>query len=119
MATETLAGTEVQVDDEGFFVDPKAWTEEMAKELAAHVGVDELTEDHWTVIKFCRTDFEAKGESPTLRRPAPLERPCTMTLRRVSTEAGVPTKQLFQLFPKKPAKKMSYIAGVPKPKGCV
>lgn len=105
MATEKLAGTEVQVDEEGFFVDPSAWTEEMAKELAAHVGVDELTEDHWTVIKFCRTDFESKGESPTLRR--------------VSTEAGVPTKQLFQLFPKKPAKKMSYVAGVPKPKGCV
>jgi tRNA 2-thiouridine synthesizing protein E len=105
MASETLAGTEVQVDEEGFFVDPSTWTEEMAKELAAHVGVDELNEDHWTVIKFCRTDFEAKGESPTLRR--------------VSTEAGVPTKQLFQLFPKKPAKKMSYVAGVPKPKGCV
>jgi len=105
MATETIAGTEVQVDDEGFFADPGAWKEEMAAELAAHVGVDELTEDHWTVIKFCRTDFQAKGESPTLRR--------------VSTEAGVPTKQLFQLFPKKPAKKMSYVAGVPKPKGCV
>ena len=105
MATETLAGTEVQVDEEGFFVDPGTWTEAMATELAAQVGVDELTEDHWTVIKFCRTDFEAKGESPTLRR--------------VSTEAGVPTKQLFQLFPKKPAKKMSYVSGVPKPKGCV
>ena len=105
MATETIAGTEVQVDEEGFFVDPGAWKDEMAHELASHVGVDELTEDHWTVIKFCRTDFETKGESPTLRR--------------VSTEAGVPTKQLFQLFPKKPAKKMSYVAGVPKPKGCV
>ena len=105
MATETLAGTTVEVDEEGFFADPSAWTEAMAAELAAHVGVDELTEDHWTVIKFCRTDYEAKGESPTLRR--------------VSTESGVPTKQLFQLFPKKPAKKMSYVAGVPKPKGCV
>ena len=31
----------------------------------------------------------------------------------------VATKQLFTLFPKKPAKKMSYIAGVPKPVGCV
>ena len=105
MATETLAGTTVEVDEEGFFADPSAWTEEMAAELASHVGIEALTEDHWTVIKFCRTDFAAKGESPTLRR--------------VSTESGVPTKQLFQLFPKKPAKKMSYVAGVPKPKGCV
>ena len=105
MSTEVIAGTEVLVDEEGFFADPKTWTEAMAGELASHVGIDALTEDHWTVIKFCRTDFFEKGESPTLRR--------------VSTESGVPTKQLFQLFPKKPAKKMSYVAGIPKPKGCV
>lgn len=105
MATETIAGTEVQVDHEGFFVDPSVWKEDMASELASHVGIEQLTEDHWTVIKFCRTDYGANGESPTLRR--------------VTTETSVPTKQLFQLFPKKPAKKMSYVAGVPKPKGCV
>jgi tRNA 2-thiouridine synthesizing protein E len=32
---------------------------------------------------------------------------------------GFPTKELFQLFPKKPAKKLSYIAGLQKPVGCV
>ena len=105
METITFADIEVTVDDEGFFTDPSLWTEDVGHELARAIGIDPLSEDHWTVIKFCRTDFEAKGESPTLRR--------------VSTEAGVPTKQLFQLFPKKPAKKMSYVAGVPKPKGCV
>jgi tRNA 2-thiouridine synthesizing protein E len=40
-------------------------------------------------------------------------------LRRVSTVGGVPTKELFVLFPKKPAKKMSYVAGLPKPAGCI
>jgi len=28
-------------------------------------------------------------------------------------------KELFTLFPGKPAKKMAYIAGLPKPHGCV
>jgi tRNA 2-thiouridine synthesizing protein E len=32
---------------------------------------------------------------------------------------GIPIKQLFELFPNKPAKKMAYIAGLPKPHGCV
>jgi tRNA 2-thiouridine synthesizing protein E len=105
MPTETIAGTTVEVDDEGFFADHSAWTEAMAPALAAEAGVDALTEDHWTVIKFMRTDFEEKGESPTLRR--------------VTSQTGIPTKNLFQLFPKKPAKKMAYVAGVPKPKGCV
>jgi len=105
MTTETIGGVEVEVDEEGFLADPGVWTEEMAFPLAAEVGLDALSEDHWTVIKFCRQDYFDKGESPTLRR--------------VSVETGVPTKQLFELFPKKPAKKMSYVAGIPKPKGCV
>ena len=105
MATETIAGTDVLVDEEGFFADPGQWTEEMAAELASNVGLESLSEDHWTVIKYARSDYLDKGESPTLRR--------------VATGSGVPTKQLFQLFPKKPAKKISYVAGIPKPKGCV
>ena len=105
MPTETIAGTSVQVDDEGFFTDHLAWSEGMAPTLAAEAGIDELTEDHWTVVKFMRVDFEEKGESPTLRR--------------VSAQTGITTKRLFELFPKKPAKKMAYVAGVPKPKGCV
>jgi tRNA 2-thiouridine synthesizing protein E len=32
---------------------------------------------------------------------------------------GVPTTELFILFPSKPGKKMAYIAGLPKPHGCV
>jgi len=31
----------------------------------------------------------------------------------------VPVKHLFELFPVKPAKKMAYVAGLPKPRGCV
>ena len=37
----------------------------------------------------------------------------------MSTLAGIPIKELFTLFPGKPAKKMAYIAGLPKPHGCV
>ena len=43
----------------------------------------------------------------------------TATLRRVSLMAEYPVKTLFELFPQKPAKKMAYIAGLPKPRGCV
>ena len=105
MSTMTFADTDVEVDDEGFFVDPSAWTEDIGTELATAIGLDDLSEDHWTVIKFAREDFVTKGEAPTLRR--------------VSTGSGVPTKQLFMLFPKKPAKKIAYVSGLPRPKGCV
>ena len=68
------------------------------------IGI-EMTEAHWTAIHFLRDDYGVLGE--------------TATLRRVSTQAGMPVKELFALFPKKPAKKMAYVAGLPKPKGCV
>jgi tRNA 2-thiouridine synthesizing protein E len=32
---------------------------------------------------------------------------------------GVAVKEQFALFPKKPMKKMAYVAGLPKPHGCV
>ncbi len=105
MSTTQVAGREIQVDAEGFMTDPGEWAEDMAPALAKQVGIDELTPDHWLVIRFLRTDFAAEGE--------------TATLRRISTKAGVPTKRLFELFPQKPGKKMAYVAGLPKPQGCI
>jgi TusE/DsrC/DsvC family sulfur relay protein len=104
MAVATIAGREVHVDDEGFMTEYGEWNEEVAAQLAANIGV-ELTDAHWKAIRFLRDDYQAEGETPTLRR--------------VTNVAGIPTKELFTLFPKKPAKKMAYIAGVPKPVGCV
>lgn len=104
MSLATIAGKEVKVDDEGFMTEYDEWSEEVGSALASNIGI-ELTDRHWDAIKFLRDDFVAQGETPTLRR--------------VSTVGGFATKDLFQLFPKKPAKKMSYVAGLPKPKGCV
>jgi tRNA 2-thiouridine synthesizing protein E len=105
MTTTTIVGTDVHVDEEGFLTDYDEWSEELAVQLAKNIGIEELTDDHWTVIRFLRDDYLAQG--------------ATATLRRVSTIGGTPTKQLFTLFPKKPAKKMAYVAGLPKPAGCV
>ncbi len=104
MATATIAGHEVHVNDEGFLTEYDEWSEEIAAELAKNIEV-EMTDEHWALIKWLREDYKEKGE--------------TATTRRVQTAGGVPTKKQFELFPKKPAKKMAYIAGVPKPKGCV
>ena len=104
MPVTTINGRDVHVDDEGFLTVYDEWDDDLGKVLAANIGID-LTEDHWKVIHLLRDDFKAQGE--------------TATIRRVSTVGGVPTKQLFELFPKKPAKKMAYVAGLPKPHGCV
>lgn len=104
MALATLDGHDVHVDDEGFMTEYDEWNEDLAKVLATNIGLD-LTDDHMHVIRFLREDFKEQGE--------------TATIRRVATVGGFATKQLFTLFPKKPAKKMAYVAGLPKPVGCV
>ncbi|MFQ5629699.1 MAG: TusE/DsrC/DsvC family sulfur relay protein, partial [bacterium] len=40
-------------------------------------------------------------------------------IRRLKKSGGIPTKELYELFPNGPAKKAARIAGLPKPKGCV
>ncbi|MEN9698464.1 MAG: hypothetical protein RL448_419 [Actinomycetota bacterium] len=104
MGTATIAGKTVEVNDEGFMTKYDEWNEEIAKELAKQIEID-MTDEHWKVIKFLRDDFKSQGE--------------TATSRRVQNVGGVAVKEQFALFPKKPAKKMAYIAGLPKPKGCV
>ena len=104
MAMATIAGKEVHVNDEGFLTEYDEWSEDIGAELAKNIEV-EMTDEHWKLIKWLREDYKEKGE--------------TATTRRVQTVGGVPTKKQFELFPKKPAKKMAYIAGLPKPKGCV
>ncbi len=105
MPNRVIAGQNVDVNDEGFLTDPNQWTREIGVELAKEEGIPELTPEHWKVIDFARADTKATGKSPTLRR--------------ISAQAGVSTKDLFALFPKGPAKKVARIAGVGKPEGCV
>jgi tRNA 2-thiouridine synthesizing protein E len=105
MPTKTIAGKTVQVNDEGFMTNPGEWTKEIAVEIAKEEGIAELTPTHWKVIEFCRQDAGATGAAPTLRR--------------ITTAAGVTTKEMFGLFPKGPAKKVARISGLGKPEGCV
>jgi TusE/DsrC/DsvC family sulfur relay protein len=104
MATATIHDTEVHVDAEGFMTEYDEWDKTLAGDLAAAIGV-ELTPRHWETIDFLREDYVAEGDTPTLRR--------------VAAGTGISIKQLFELFPGKPAKKMAYVAGLPKPRGCV
>lgn len=105
MVTRTIAGKEVQVNEEGFLTDPAEWNKDIAVEIAKEEGIAELTPEHWKIIEYCRQSAAASGKAPTLRN--------------ITNNAGVSTKDLFALFPKGPAKKVARIAGLGKPEGCV
>ena len=104
MAELRVDGETVVLNDEGFLTNPQQWSEAVAARLAGDVGI-ELTDRHWEVIRFCRDDFEKTGKSPGVRR--------------ITKVGGIPTKEVYALFPKGPGKLAAKLAGLAKPTGCV
>lgn len=105
MATTVIADREIEVDAEGFLQKPEQWTEAIGAEIARAAGVTPLTDRHWQVIRFMRERYLASGQAPSIRT--------------LGKESGVTTKELYQLFPKGPAKLAAKIGGIPKPHGCI
>ena len=105
MPTITISDHEVELNDDGFFVDAEQWTEDMAPVLAAESDIEELTDRHWQVLRFMRSEYFEKGTGPTVRM--------------LGKTSGVSVKELYKLFPTGPAKTAARIAGIPKPRGCI
>ena len=105
MSLRTIANKSLDFDAEGFMTNHKDWDLDVAKALAAEEGIGVLTDRHLAVVNYMRQEFEAKGEGPSIRR--------------LTKESGVPTKELYELFPGGPAKKAARIAGIKKPHGCI
>jgi TusE/DsrC/DsvC family sulfur relay protein len=105
MTTTLIAETPVDVDAEGFLTNPEQWNEEIAEAIARDAGIAELTPRHWQVVRFMRERYLSTGAAPSIRA--------------LGKESGVPVKELYELFPKGPAKLAAKIGGIPKPKGCI
>lgn len=105
MTTATIAGTTVDVDEEGFLTDLGQWNEHLAEEIAHENGIAELTPRHWVVVNFMRERYVKTGSAPSIRA--------------LGKESGVAVKELYELFPKGPAKLAAKIGGIPKPRGCI
>jgi len=103
MATKQLCGVNVEVNDEGYFLNADQWTKEMSIEMAKEYNIT-LTDLHFKVLEFLR-ERNRKGE--------------VLTLRGVGKSGIVDIKGLYELFPGGPLKISSKIAGIPKPVSCV
>ena len=101
---KTIAGTEVDVNEEGYLTDMSQWNESIAAAIAAEEGIGPLNEGHNKVIHYLRTQ-QAAGAA--------------LTIRSMGKSGVVSTKELYDLFPGGPLKKSSKIAGIPKPVGCI
>jgi TusE/DsrC/DsvC family sulfur relay protein len=105
MTMTLIADAAVDVDAEGFMTKPEQWNAQIAAAIAADNGIAELSDRHWLVVRFMRDRYLTTGSAPSIRS--------------LGKESGVPVKELYQLFPKGPAKLAARIGGIPKPTGCI
>jgi len=99
-----IAGTTVDVNEEGYLTDPSQWNETLAAAIAAEEGIPTLTDRHRAVCTYLR-EQQAAGAA--------------LTIRSLGKSGIVTIKELYELFPGGPLKKASKIAGIPKPVGCI
>jgi len=95
----------VEVDEDGFMLEPDQWNEEVALALASTEAVAELTDEHWKVVNYLREYYQKFGIAPMIRK--------------LCKETGFPLKRIYELFPSGPAKGACKVAGLAKPTGCV
>jgi tRNA 2-thiouridine synthesizing protein E len=104
----------IPVDEEGFLVHPRDWTEGFATAAASRDGLT-LTETHWGLIRYFREHFAEHKEHPAMHTPV-------QTLgahhgKRFSDQKKY-GKFLYGLFPERPGPivELCKLAGLPKPR---
>lgn len=101
-----VAGRRLELNEEGFLVDPAQWDRAVAEQLAkTEEGLDQLSEEHWAVINFIREHYLQTNLAPMVRS--------------VCKTTGLPLRRIYEMFPSGPAKGACKLAGLPKPDGCV
>ena len=111
MASDSAAVLDGLCDDKGFLRDHRAWNQAVAEDFAALEGI-ELSSAHWEIVELVRIYHEKYDASPANRALV------NFVKQQRGPEMGN-SIYLMSLFPGSPARVVSRIAGLPKPKNCL
>ena len=98
-------GKTYEVDEDGFLQDPEIWNEDVAVDFALSENVNDMSDDHWKLVRYIRNYYDSYGIAPMVRK--------------VTRDITFTTDKMYELFPSGPAKGACKVAGLPKPAGCV
>lgn len=102
--TMQVNGETIQLDREGYLVNPEQWNEDVARALADKEDI-ELTEDVWEVVTFVREHFEWNSCIPEHRK-------LLQELRRRHGKEKATRKYVYNLFPYGYGQQACKIAGM-------
>lgn len=106
-----VGGRTIRTDEQGFLLELEDWSEDFARALAQHLGI-ELFVDHWELIWYFR-DYYAEAQGvPTMHR-------MVMELGgragRQFRDRKAYEKHIYRLFPSDPVRTICRLAGLPMP----
>lgn len=104
-STVEFNGKTFEVSEDGFLLDYDTHCDEWVDYVRIQEGIQELTDEHWVLIKILRDYYEKNGIAPMVR-----------VLSKLAT---FKLKVIYELFPSGPGKGACRMAGLPKPTGCV
>jgi len=103
----TVNDTQIEIDGDGFMVDPGQWDEDVMHALAVNDGL-ELNEEHVNYIKDAVAMYEADGVCPSIR----------VFAKKHGMDRKA--KPLYELFTSGVMKRIAKYSGkIPRPTGCV
>jgi len=100
-------GKEVEVDNEGYLLDPSLWDDSVAEQVAASLSL-EMNEDRWEIVRIVRDYFEQTTCVPELRT-------VLKTLKEKFGKEKATRKHVYYLFPYGYGQQACKIAGMRKP----
>lgn len=98
----------MQLDEEGYLIDPADWNEQLAEALARQENIV-LSEAHWAVIRFMREYYEQRQIAPDARH-------VMKHLAGLKGAGKAGRNDLFLLFPYGYVKQACKIAGMRRPR---
>jgi tRNA 2-thiouridine synthesizing protein E len=58
---KSIAGTDIDVNEEGYLTDMSQWNEAIAAAIAAEEGIGALTDGHMKVVRYLRAAGQGRG----------------------------------------------------------
>ena len=104
MTEPTVQPLDPNLDEDGFLKALSGWSRSMALALAQKNDIGPLTEDHWRVIEFVKSYYEAHGVGPPVVK--------------IGKHTGLRVGEICSLFPCGVVRGAYRLAGLPRPPGC-
>ena len=106
-STIEVNGNTIDVDNEGYLLEPSDWNVDIANALAKILEID-MTDHHWEVVNYVRNTYETSHAIPEMRH----------ALKFLGEKLGkdlVNRKFVYKLFPYGYGQMACKIAGMRKP----